>query len=93
MLGVDSSGYTDNGISTALTKETAATYTSLNCVYVIDSKALTPIVIEATVNYYNQKIANFGDEVLFIRNIPNSKIIGCQPKNGSPLIKNPNYRS
>ncbi len=93
MLGVYSGGFTDNGVSTALTMDTAETYTSLDCVYVIDSKGLTPISVEATVNYYNQNTQNLGDEVLFIKNIPNSKIMGCKQKNSGTLIKNPYYQS
>ncbi len=90
MLGVGSGGFTDNGISTALSENTAKTYTT-NCTYIIDSKGLTPISVEATVNHYENKSNDLGDEILFIKDIPNTRIIGCKPKNGSSVIKNPSY--
>lgn len=92
MLGVKSEGFTSNGISTSIDEKTAKAYTSLNCTYVIDSKGLNPISVEATVNHYEAKQNILGDEVIFIDNIPAKNIIGCKMKDNGMLIKNPNYK-
>ncbi len=75
MLGVSSYGFTQNGISTALNLTTAKAYTD-KYVYIIDSNGLGGIAIEATINAYKGTSYALGDEVLVIRKIPSTSIMG-----------------